>query len=176
MSHGKRRGTTRRGRSSHPLPPACSLVQEELDALRRLPPPSPPVDSPARPGGAGAGSPAPRAAAPSPRSSWGVGAAAAAPSPRYSSGSATPARPEPVASHVHLPACNHAAAPAGAVYAAAKAGDVRALQAALEAGASTDEADEVRGSEGGGGGRRGLHWLATPPPAPCAMPPTPTPR
>ena len=40
---------------------------------------------------------------------------------------------------------NHAPAHAGAVSAAAKAGDVRALQAALDAGGSTEEADEVRG-------------------------------
>ena len=44
---------------------------------------------------------------------------------------------------------NHAPAPAGAVYAAARAGDVPALRAALDAGGSTEEADEVRG-----GGRR----------------------
>ena len=38
---------------------------------------------------------------------------------------------------------NHAPAPAGAVYAAAKAGDVAALLAALEAGGSTEEANGV---------------------------------
>ena len=38
---------------------------------------------------------------------------------------------------------NHSPAPAGAVLAAAKAGDVPALQAALDAGGSTEEADEV---------------------------------
>ena len=40
---------------------------------------------------------------------------------------------------------NHASAPQGAVYAAAQAGDVRALQAALDAGGSTEEADYVSG-------------------------------
>lgn len=39
---------------------------------------------------------------------------------------------------------NHALAPAGAVLEASKAGDVPALQAALDAGGSTEEADEVR--------------------------------
>ena len=39
---------------------------------------------------------------------------------------------------------NHAPAPAGAVLAAARAGDVPALQAALDAGGSTEEVDEVR--------------------------------
>ena len=39
---------------------------------------------------------------------------------------------------------NHAPAPAGAVHAAAKAGDVVALQAALIAGGSTEEANAVR--------------------------------
>ena len=38
---------------------------------------------------------------------------------------------------------NHAPAPAGAVLAAAKTGDLTALQAALEAGGSTEEASEV---------------------------------
>ena len=38
---------------------------------------------------------------------------------------------------------NHAPAPAGAVHAAAKAGDVPALLAALDAGGSTEEADKV---------------------------------
>ena len=46
---------------------------------------------------------------------------------------------------------NHSRAPAGAVHAAAKAGDVAALQAALDAGGSTEEADTVRG---GGRGER----------------------
>ena len=40
---------------------------------------------------------------------------------------------------------NHAEAPAGAVYVAATAGDVPALQAALNAGSSTEEADRVCG-------------------------------
>ena len=40
---------------------------------------------------------------------------------------------------------NHAPVPAGAVYAAADAGDVPALQAALDAGGSTEEADNVGG-------------------------------
>ena len=59
-------------------------------------------------------------------------------------------RPLPCA---YLPAVlrvgyNHTWAPAGAVLAAAQAGDVRALQTALEDGMSTEEVDEVRGSEG----------------------------
>ena len=41
---------------------------------------------------------------------------------------------------------NHAPAPEGAVYAAAQAGDVVALQAALDAGGSTEEANGVRRS------------------------------
>ena len=40
---------------------------------------------------------------------------------------------------------NHAPTPTGAVLEAAKAGDAAALQAALDAGGSTEEADEVRG-------------------------------
>ena len=44
---------------------------------------------------------------------------------------------------------NHAPAPAGAVLASARAGDVAALQAALEAGGSTEEAPQVRGGTGG---------------------------
>ena len=44
---------------------------------------------------------------------------------------------------------NHAVAPAGAVHAAAMAGDMPALQVALIAGGSTEEADaEVRGGDG----------------------------
>ena len=45
---------------------------------------------------------------------------------------------------------NHSRAPAGAVFAAAGAGDVPALWAAIEAGGSTEEADRVcgRGREG----------------------------
>ena len=46
---------------------------------------------------------------------------------------------------------NHAPAPAGAVYDAAQDGDVPALQAALDAGGSTEEADEVRDDERPGG-------------------------
>ena len=38
---------------------------------------------------------------------------------------------------------NHAPAPMGAVYGAAKAGEVPALQATLDAGGSTEEAEEV---------------------------------
>ena len=40
---------------------------------------------------------------------------------------------------------NHAQSPAGAVFAAATAGDLPALHAALEAGGSTEETDEVGG-------------------------------
>lgn len=40
--------------------------------------------------------------------------------------------------------CSHAWAPAGAVYRAAKAGDVEALETALSAGGSTEEVDQVR--------------------------------
>ena len=40
---------------------------------------------------------------------------------------------------------NHAPAPEGAVFAAAQACDLPALEAAIEAGGSTEEADEVRG-------------------------------
>ena len=55
----------------------------------------------------------------------------------------------------------HAPSPAAAVHAAAVAGDVVALDAALMAGGSTEEADEVRGS-------RSLlpRWT----PAPCLFP------
>ena len=42
---------------------------------------------------------------------------------------------------------NHAKAPAGAVFDAAHGGDTLALQAALDAGDSTEEADEVRSTE-----------------------------
>ena len=45
---------------------------------------------------------------------------------------------------------NHAPAPEGPVFAAAKAGDVPALLAAIEEGGSTEEADEVCGGERGG--------------------------
>ena len=46
--------------------------------------------------------------------------------------------------HVHSPLCNHAPAPAGLVLLAARSGDVPALQAALKARGSTEEADAVR--------------------------------
>ena len=46
---------------------------------------------------------------------------------------------------------NHASAPAGAVVVASKAGNVSALQAALDAGGSTEEADEVSDARGEGG-------------------------
>ena len=49
---------------------------------------------------------------------------------------------------------NHDPAPVGVVYAAAKAGDVAALQAALDAGGSTEEADVVSGGGGSGGRSR----------------------
>ena len=45
---------------------------------------------------------------------------------------------------------NHAPAPAGALLAAADAGDLAALQAALDAGGSTEEADQVRALEDSG--------------------------
>ena len=45
---------------------------------------------------------------------------------------------------------NHAPGPAGAVLAAALAGDVTAVQAALDAGGSTEEVDAVRGEACGG--------------------------
>ena len=50
---------------------------------------------------------------------------------------------------------NHAPAPDGAVYQAAQAGDVVALQAALDAGGSTEEANNVRcySRQGKGTGR-----------------------
>ena len=47
---------------------------------------------------------------------------------------------------------NHAPAPEGAVFAAARDGDVPALQVALDAGGSTEEVDTVRG--GGGRGKQ----------------------
>ena len=59
---------------------------------------------------------------------------------------------------------NHAPAPAGAVFAAAQAGDAAALQFALKSGASTEEADEVLGEH---------EWLRTRNlavrPFPCAL-------
>ena len=45
---------------------------------------------------------------------------------------------------------NHAPAPGGAVIAAAKAGNVKRLEAAINAGGSTEERNEVRGGEVGG--------------------------
>ena len=58
---------------------------------------------------------------------------------------------------------NHAPAPAGAVLAAAKDGDVPALRVALDAGGSTEEADEVRSDIKTGG--RPLHENPSPPAA-----------
>ena len=43
--------------------------------------------------------------------------------------------------HVCLSRCNHRPAPQGAIWAAANLGNVAALQAALSAGGSTEEAD-----------------------------------
>ena len=48
------------------------------------------------------------------------------------------------APHAHSPSCNHAPATEGTVLAAAKNGDPAAVQTALEAGGSTEEADKVR--------------------------------
>ena len=48
------------------------------------------------------------------------------------------------APHSHSAACNHAAAPAGALLAAAETGDVAGVTARLTAGDSTEQADEVR--------------------------------
>ena len=50
---------------------------------------------------------------------------------------------------------NHAPAGEGAVFAAARAGDVPALEAALDAGGSTEEADRVRGVWGTYGAKGG---------------------
>ena len=62
---------------------------------------------------------------------------------------------------------NHAPAFRGAVFDAAQAGDVAALQAALEAGMSTEEADRVRGAvegwEGAHYSSSGLKLFPTPP-------------
>jgi len=58
-----------------------------------------------------------------------------------------------VGMHIHSAACNHATAPAGAVFAAAESGDVRALVVALGKGGSTDEVDKVRSMRG----RHGLY-------------------
>ena len=57
---------------------------------------------------------------------------------------------------------NHAPAPAGAVYAAAKAGDVAALQAALDAGGSTEEADKVWGVRRASGDEESMQHLSPP--------------
>ena len=66
---------------------------------------------------------------------------------------------------------NHAPAPEGAVYAAAEAGDVPALQAALDAGGSTEEADEV--SDDRAQGRTPLILLLAYPRVPRSMYPLP---
>ena len=59
---------------------------------------------------------------------------------------------------------NHAQAPAGMVYWAAKAGDAPALRAALDAGGSTEEASEVRRGE-----VVCTHWRRkAPPPTPLS--------
>ena len=72
---------------------------------------------------------------------------------------------------------NHARTPAGAVFAAAKAGDVLALQAALNAGGSTEEEDEVRegrarrsGWTAWRGARRRPHASSPKPPSPRHFP------
>ena len=62
---------------------------------------------------------------------------------------------------------NHDPAPAGVVFVAAKAGDVAALQAALDAGGSTEEADVVNGGVGLGGGRG--RRIVDPLPSSCRM-------
>jgi len=49
----------------------------------------------------------------------------------------------PAAGHIHSDTCNHKSGPTGAVWRAADAGDAAALEAALAAGGSTEEADEV---------------------------------
>ena len=61
---------------------------------------------------------------------------------------------------------NHALAPEGAVFAAARAGDVAALQTALDAGGSTEEADEVRG----GANQAGLYQVLPPLRSPLLSP------
>lgn len=55
-----------------------------------------------------------------------------------------PACPIRSAPHEHSASCNHAPAPKGTVFAAAERGDVAALEAAIAAGGSTEEADSVR--------------------------------
>ena len=47
------------------------------------------------------------------------------------------------APHSHSAACNHVAAPAGALLEAAQAGDAAGVAARLAAGESTEQADEV---------------------------------
>lgn len=48
------------------------------------------------------------------------------------------------APHTHSAACNHSPTPSGEVWEAALSGNVAALEAALVAGFSTEEAEEVR--------------------------------
>lgn len=50
----------------------------------------------------------------------------------------------PAAGHIHSGTCNHRRVGSGAVLSAACAGDTTALRAALDAGGSTEEADDVR--------------------------------
>jgi len=50
----------------------------------------------------------------------------------------------PATGHIHCATCNHKMAGKGAVWRAANAGDAAALEAALAAGGSTEEADAVR--------------------------------
>jgi len=57
----------------------------------------------------------------------------------------------PAAGHIHCATCNHKRGPKGAVWRAAHAGDAAALEAALAAGGSTEETDEVW-----------RHWNRTP--------------
>ena len=45
--------------------------------------------------------------------------------------------------HVHSATCNHTVSPKDTVFAAAASGDVPALEAALDAGGSTEEVHEV---------------------------------
>ena len=54
-----------------------------------------------------------------------------------------PPTPVPPPIHLHTVACNHAAAPAGALLEAAKAGDAAGVAARLAAGDSTEQADKV---------------------------------
>ena len=78
-------------------------------------------------------------------------------------GRSGPGGPAP---HAHSTACNHAPAPAGAVFAATAAGDVPALEGALKAGGSTEETDEVCG---GGSGDSGIQSVLYPPPHPSLL-------